>query len=344
MSEGAKAEAVPPHVQLVEMATASFITMIVHGAAKFAIADHLADGPKTTEALALATRTHAPSLYRLMRTLAALGILSEGPLHTFSLTLLGEALKKDAPGAARETILTFGGPHIWLGMSEFPYSVQTGKTGVEKVYGMSAFDWLAQHPEEASYFSKAMIGVHGAEPPAVAAAFDFPRSGTLVDVGGATGHMLTTVLARHSGLRGVLFDMPHVAKEAAELIASRGLSSRITVETGSFFERVPTGADLYLLSHIIHDWSEAQCLTILENCRNAMNPGGRLLVVEMVLPPGNTMHPGKILDMMMLVGAGGQERTQEEYRALLDEAGFELTRVIPTQSPVSVIEAVRGET
>jgi hypothetical protein len=322
------------------MGTASFVTMIVHAAARFDIADHLADGAKTAENLALRTRTHAPSLYRLLRSLAALGIVSEGPPQTFALTPLGEALKRGAPGAARDTILTFGGPHIWLGMMEFPYSVATGKTGVEKALGMSAFDWLSRHPEEASNFSGAMIGFHGSEPPAVAAAYDFPPSGTLVDVGGATGHMLTTVLARHTGLRGVLFDLPHVEKEARDLIGSRGLTDRIAVETGSFFERVPSGGDLYLMSHIIHDWSEDQCLKILENCRRAMKPGARLLLVEMVLPPGNTMHPGKILDMMMLVGTGGQERTEEEYRTLLQRGGFRLTRVVPTESPVSIVEAV----
>jgi hypothetical protein len=323
------------------MGTACFLTMIVHGAAKLAIADLLADGPLTAESLALKTRTHAPSLYRLLRTLAGLGIVSEGPPHTFSLTSLGEALKTGAPGAARETILTFGAPYIWTGMAEFPYSVATGRTGVEKALGMNAFDWLARHPEEASYFSGAMIGFHGGEPPAVAAAYDFPRTGTLVDVGGATGHMLTTVLARHDGLRGVLFDLPHVQKDAQDLIRSRGLTERITIDTGSFFERVPAGGDLYLLSHIIHDWNEEQCLRILQNCRQGMNPGARLLLVEMVLPSGNTMHPGKILDMMMLVGTGGQERTEEEYRALLDKAGFRLTRVVPTQSPVSIVEAVQ---
>jgi O-methyltransferase domain len=333
-------ESPPPHVRLVEMGTAGFIAMIVHAAAKFDIADHLAGGARSAEALAQATGTHAPSLYRLLRTLAGMGILAEGPACTFSLTPMGEALKTGAPGAARETILTFAGPAVWDGIKEFPYSVQTGKTGLEKVFGMPTFDWYAKHPQEASWFSQAMIGMHGGEPPAVAAAYDFPRSGTLVDVGGATGHMLTTVLARHAGLRGVLFDVPHVEQQARDLIRSRGLSERITIETGNFFERVPKGGDLYLLSHIIHDWREDQCLTILSHVRKAMNPGGRLLLIEMVLPPGNVMHPGKILDMLMLVGTGGQERTEQEYGALLAKADFRLTRVVPTQSPVSVIEAV----
>jgi hypothetical protein len=342
MSERASVnnEPVPPHVRLVEMGTAGFIAMIVHAAAKFGIADQLDGEARTADALAQATGTHPPSLYRLLRTLAGMGILTEGPAHTFSLTPMGEALKSGAPGAARETILTFAGPAIWDGIKEFPYSVQTGKTGTEKVFGIPTFDWFAQHPQEASWFSQAMIGMHGGEPPAVAAAYDFPQAGTLVDIGGATGFMLTTILARHTGLRGVLFDMPHVEKDARDLIRSRGLGERITIDTGNFFERVPKGGDLYLLSHIIHDWREDQCLTLLGHVRKAMNPGGRLLLIEMVLPPGDAMHPGKILDMMMLVGTGGQERTEEEYRTLLAKAGFRLQRVVPTQSPVSVIEAV----
>ena len=161
-----------------------------------------------------------------------------------------------------------------------------------------------------------------------------------MDVGGATGNLLTAVLGSAPGARGILYDLPHVVRDAPQLIQSRGLKDRVTIEAGSFFERVPSGGDAYMLSHIIHDWSEAQCLTILENCRRAMKPGGRLLLIEMVLPPGNTPHPGKVLDMMMLVGPGGQERTAEEYGRLLRQAGFRLTRVVPTESAVSVIEAV----
>ena len=161
-----------------------------------------------------------------------------------------------------------------------------------------------------------------------------------MDVGGATGNLLTTVLSRAPGARGILYDLPHVVRDAPALIQSRGLTSRITIEPGSFFERVPVGGDAYMLSHIIHDWSEAQCLAILGHCRYAMNSGSRLLLIEMVLPPGNMPHPGKVLDMMMLVGPGGQERTAEEYGALLAKAGFRLTRVVPTESAVSIVEAV----
>jgi hypothetical protein len=335
----AKLEPVPPHVRLIEMGTAAWVTMIIHGAAKIGLADQFAGGAKTAEELAGPTGTHAPSLRRLMRTLAGLGVLTERSRGHFALTPLGEALKRGAPGAARATILSLAGGRFWRLLAEFPYSLETGKPAHDKTGDKPLFEWLADHPEEASLFSETMVGFHGAEPAAVAAAYDFSRFGTVVDVGGATGHLLTTVLKRYDGPRGVLFDLPHVERDAGELISSRGLAKRISISTGSFFDSVPPGGDAYLLSHVIHDWTEEQCIRILENCRKAMKRDGTVLIIEMVLPPGDTMHPGKILDMLMLVGPGGQERTEEEYRTLLDKAGFRLTRIVPTESAVSVVEA-----
>jgi hypothetical protein len=335
-------QAPPPHVQLIQMATAYWASRVLYVAAKLGLADHLADGPKTAEALAATTGTHAPSLYRLMRTLANLGLLTEHAGHHFALTSLGEALRSEAPGSARASILTLAGDWIWRGFEHFPYSIETGRSGLEKSLGEPIFDWLGKHPEDASLFSETMVGFHGMEPAAVAEAYDFRELQMLVDVGGASGNLLTTILERHAGPRGVLYDLPHVVRDAPAIIHSRGLADRIRIESGSFFEGVPGGGDAYLLSHIIHDWTEDQCLTILGNCRNVMKPDGRVLIIEMVLPEGDAPHPGKMLDMKMLVGPGGQERTEAEYRALLHNAGFELTRVVPTHSAVSIVEAVSG--
>jgi O-methyltransferase domain/Dimerisation domain len=333
-------EAPPAHVQLVQMATAYWASRLLYVAAKLSLADHLADGPKTAEALAGPTGTHAPSLYRLMRTLASLGVLTEDDQHRFALTPLGEALKTGAPGSARATVLTLAGDWVWRGFEHVLYSVETGKSAIEKSLGKPLFDWLASHPEDASLFSETMIGFHGEEPAAVAAAYDFSGLPTIIDVGGASGNLLTTILQRYPEPRGILFDLPQVVRDAPALIQARGLADRITIEAGSFFETVPVGGDAYLLSHIIHDWTEDQCLTILGNCRKAMKPTGRVLIIEMVLPEGNDPHPGKMLDMMMLVGPGGQERTEPEYRALLAKARFNLTKVVPTRSAVSIVEAV----
>ena len=328
-----------PLAQLVQMALAHWVSHIVYVAAKLNLADHLAKGPKSADELAGPMGTHAPSLYRLMRTLANLGILTEDVRRCFALTSLGDALKTGAPGSARATILTMASDWMSRGLGQLLYSVQTGKSGFEKSLGIPIFDWLAKHPEEASLFSETMVGIHGAEPPAIATAYDFTGLTTIVDVGGATGHLLTTILGRYPGSRGILYDLPHVVRDAPALIQARGLTNRVTIESGSFFENVPRGGDAYLLSHIIHDWTEDQCLTILGHCRHAMKPGSRLLIIEMVLPSGDTPHPGKMLDMMMLVGPGGQERTEQEYSTLLSKAGLRLARVVPTTTPVSVVEA-----
>ena len=334
-----RTDAPPPHAQLIQMGMSHWLSHIVYVAAKLGVADHLAKGPLSADDLAKPTGTHAPSLYRLLRTLASLGIVTEDASNRFALTPLGEALKSGAPGSARPTILTLASGWWMHGFGELLYSVQTGKSGFEKFLGMPIFDWFAKHPEEASMFSETMVGFHGGEPPAVAAAYDFSGLETIVDVGGATGNLLTTILASNTRLRGVLYDLPHVVRDAPPLIQSRGVADRVTIESGSFFEGVPSGADAYLLSHIIHDWSEDQCLTILGHCRKAMTPSGRILIIEMVLPEGNTPHPGKMLDLMMLVGPGGRERTEQEYGVLLGKAGLRLTRVVATDSAVSVVEA-----
>jgi hypothetical protein len=340
VANGPNTEAPPPHLQLVQMAMGHWVSRIVHVAAVLRLADHLAAGPRTAEELAGPTGTQAASLYRLMRGLANLGIFTESADRRFALTPLGEAMKTGAPGSARASILTVASDWWVEGFRELMYSVQTGKSGFEKALGMPIFDWLAKDPNAASLFSETMIGFHGEEPAAVAAAYDFSGIATLADVGGATGHLLSVVLARNPSMRGVLFDLRHVVQDAPALLAARGMTDRVTIEEGDFFERVPEGADAYLLSHIIHDWNEEQCMTILGNCRKVMRPASRLLIVEMVLPSNDVPHPGKMLDLMMLVGPGGQERTGAEYGVLLQKAGFRMTKVVPTASPVSVVEAV----
>lgn len=329
----------PPHVQLIQMGQAQFAARTVCAAAKLGLADQLALGPQSAAELAGPMHVHAPSLHRLMRTLASMGILAERTEQRFSLTDLGEALKTGAPGSARSSLLVFGSAWALKGWDNMIYSLQTGKTGFEKAHGVSLFDYLAQHPDDASLFSETMVGFHSQEPPAVAAAYDFSTFKTIVDVGGATGNLLATVLANHSGPRGILFDRPYVVQDASALLDARGVSNRITIEAGNFFESVPAGADAYILSHILHDWNEDQCLTILGHVRQAINPTGRLLIVEMVIPPGDAPHPGKMLDLVMLVFTGGQERTAEEYEMLLSKAGFRLAEVVPTNSAASILVA-----
>lgn len=341
MSTAQQAQAdMPPHAQLIQMASAYWISKLLYAAAKLDLADRLADEPKSADELAGSTETHAPSLHRFMRTLASLGVLKSVDDRRFALTPLGEALKKDAPGSAWASVQSVAGPSFVRAFEEIMHSLKTGGTGFEAAFGMPVFDYFAQNAEEASLFSELMVGFHGGETPAVAAAYDFSGVGTIVDVGGATGNMLSAILSRYDGPRGILFDMPHIVGNAPALLEKNGVADRVAIETGSFFESVPEGGDVYILSHIIHDWSEEQCLAILGNIRRAMKPDGRLLIIEFVLPEDDTPHLGKLADMVMLVVPGGQERTANEYDALLAKAGFKMTRVVPTESPVSIVEAV----
>lgn len=340
MSISTDSSGLPPHAQLIQTGTAYWASQMLFVAAKLEIADRLAAGARASHELAGELGLNGAAFHRFLRTLAGMGLLTEIESRTFALTPLGEALKKDAPGSAYATILTLTGPLCQQSWQLLPFSLETGKTGFEKTFGRPLFEHLGQRPTDAALFSETMVGFHGAEPPAVAAAYDFTRLGSIVDVGGATGNMLVHVLRRHRGPRGVLFDLPHVVAKAPAFLEAHGVADRVSIEAGSFFERVPAGHDAYILSHIIHDWDPDQCRTILAHCRSAIDPEGRLLIVEMVLPEGDTPHPGKMLDMMMLVGPGGQERTPSEYADLLGSAGFEMTRIVPTASAVSIVEAV----
>jgi hypothetical protein len=334
----ARTDAPPPEAQIAEILLSQLVPRLVYLTATLKLADHLAEGPRTADELASVTDTHAPALYRLLRTLASLGFFTEDPEHRFVLSPLGAVLKSGTPSHASALIL--GGEAVTRSLDHFLYSVQTGKTAFERSFGVPLFDWLSANPLQASLFNHTMVGFHGMEPAAVAAAYDFSAFQTIADVGGSTGNMLAAILSQYRNLRAILFDLPHVVREAPTFLQQRGLTDRIRIERGSFFESVPHGADAYILSHVIHDWNHEQCLTILGNCRQAMPSHGRLLLVEMVLPEGDVPHPGKLLDMLMLTVPGGEERTPSQYRALLEQAGFQMTRVVPTASLASVVEAV----
>lgn len=338
--EGQTAVSQPTHAQLIQMGMGYWVSRILYAAAKLSLADRLADGPRSAAEIASEINGHPPSLYRLMRTLAGLGVLTEDTSHRFALEPLGQALKTGAPGSARATILALAGDMWYQGWQHILYCIETGKTGMHKAFGIPQFEYFTQHPEDAAYFNEAMIGWHGEEPTAVAAAYDFSIFNTVVDVGGGTGNLLTAVLLRHPRVRGVLAELPHVLGEAQKMIGSRGLKDRCRVEPIDFFKSVPPGGDAYVLSHVIHDWTDDECVAILGVCRKAIKTTGRILIVETVMPAGDTPDPIKLLDIAMLVMPGGQERTQEEYGTLLSRAGFRLARVVPTPSPVSVVEGI----
>ena len=329
--------------RLMDMAIAHWAAELMLQAAEMGLADKFAgDEPRTAAELAAEYGMRHRELYRYLRSLTGLGLLASAGSDSFRLTDLGAALRTGAPGAARSAVIALVGDMVKPAWKAFDHGLFTGDPGFEKAHGMGLFEYCQANPGMAQLFSETMVGFPGREPPAVAEAYDFSGIGSLVDVGGASGNMLGHVLSRHPNVRGVLYDLPHVVVDAPPLLATFGIEDRVTIESGSFFDSVPAGHDAYLLSHIVHDWDDGENATILRNVREAMKPDGKLLIVEMVLPETDEPHMGKMLDMMMLLVPGGEERTPSEYAALLEPNGFRVTQVVPTASAVSVVEAVRA--
>jgi SAM-dependent methyltransferase len=320
-----------------QMLTGYWVTQMLYVAAKLGLADQLAAGPRRAEELAAATQTHAPSLYRLLRALASVGVFVEDAQQRFAMTPLAECLRSDVAGSQRALAIMSGEEH-YKAWGELLYSVQTGRPAFDKLFGSPVFDFLAQHLEQAKVFDAAMVGVHGRETAAIVDAYDFSGVRVLADIGGGNGSLLTGVLQRHPQLQGILFDLPGVIARAQGNIQAAGLAGRCRTIPGSFFDSAPPGADAYLMRHIIHDWDDARSAQILRNIHHVLSPEGRLLVVEGVIPPGNDPSFGKLLDLTMLVIPGGKERTEAEYRQLFEAGGFRLTRIVPTAAEVSVIE------
>ena len=330
----------PPHLPVIDLMMSTVLARALYAATERGVPDLLADGPRTSEELAGKVGVQPVALHQVLRALAAHGLFTQDDQDRFGLTPAGATLVSGHPTAARDLVLTFGGSAIWQALGAMPQTVETGRTGFELALGKPFFDYLREHPDLEATFNRTMIAVHGGEPAAVAEAYDFAGIERVVDVGGGLGTLLITLLRRHPHLTGVLFDAPSVTEHAAAGVAAAGLADRMRCEGGDFFASVPAGGDAYVLSHIIHDWDVAACHRILGHCRSAMGPGGRLLIVEMVLPPGAEPHPGKVLDVVMLSIPGGRERTADEYGELLAGAGFRMVRVVPTASPVSIVEAV----
>jgi O-methyltransferase domain/Dimerisation domain len=327
---------VPPFRQIFQMLTGYWVSQALHVAAKLRLADRVQAGPRTAADLAREADAHPQALHRLLRALASVGCFAEDEQGRFGLTPLAECLI-DRPGSQYSVAVFLGEEHYHC-WGELLYSVRTGKPAFDHLYGKPIFDYLTEHPEQARIFDAAMTGIHGPETQAMIDAYDFGDNGTLVDIGGGNGSVITTVLKKYPGLKGILYDLPGVVGRAQETIAREGLTGRCTPIAGSFFESAPAGGDAYMMRHIIHDWDDDKALTILRNVRKVIPPTGKLLVIEMIIEPGNAPDFAKYLDLNMLTLPGGQERTVAEYTALFGRAGFRLDRVVATPSPVSVIE------
>jgi hypothetical protein len=332
--------AVPPEQRLFQLVFGKAVTQAVSVAARFGVADHLAAGPRTAAELAAATGLHPGHLYRVLRVLAGLGVFAADAGGRFGLTPVGELLRSDVPGSMKAVATYVCDPWSWTPWADLAGAVRTGRPVFDTVFGEGVFDYLAKHPNEAATFDAGMTGFSQQAAAAVTAAYDFSGLGTVVDVGGGHGSLLLAVLKANPGVRGVVFDAPQVAAGAADAIRAAGMGDRCRAEGGDFFAAVP-GGDLIVMKNIIHDWNDAKAAAILAACRRALPVSGKLLLVELVVPPGFAPHLSHVLDLEMMVLCDGKERTEAEYRDLLAGAGFRLTRVIPTEKgPFSLVEAV----
>lgn len=332
---------VPPSAAMMGLITGYWVSQAIGVVAKLGVADQISQGPRASDELAGAVSAEPQALYRVLRLLASIGVLDEVAPRTFGLTALGETLCSDAPDSVRNFAITETAPGHWLPWGRLDESVRTGQAMTYATLGMGLFDWYAQNPDEAGYFNAAMGNLSALAAGELVRVYDFSSVRTVADIGGAHGVLLAAVLGANPAAHGILFDLPHVIATARDAMAAQGLLKRCELVSGDFFDAMTAGADLHLLKQIIHDWDDEQATRLLRNCHRALAPNGKLLLVEMVIPPDNRPSPAQAMDLNMLVVAGGRERTENEYRDLLQAAGFRLERIIPTHSPFSVIEATR---
>lgn len=337
MTHPAPEETPPPNAVLMQLLFGKQITYSLAAVARLGVADHMGRYFSSVDELAEKVAAHPAALFRVMRMLAGVGVFEEAPGQRFALTPVGELLKSDAPGSLRYPAMFFGDEWSTRAYQYIVDCVRTGTDGVTRAYGKHAFELLAERPDQAETFHRAMSSFSAIDSEAILGAYDFSGIRRLADVGGGHGTLLAAILQRYPQMEGVLYDLPEVV-EGANLT---GYHDRVRVESGSFFERVPSGCDAYLMKHIIHDWDDEHCRTIFSLIRQQLPPDGRVLVCEMVVPEDPGPAPAKMLDIEMLVmTVGGKERTVEEFGSLFISAGLRLGRVVPTKSPICVIEGL----
>jgi hypothetical protein len=341
----ASAPPAPPEAQaaqhVFQLATGYIASTALQIAVRLGIADELASGPRTAAELAAAKGVREDPLYRVLRSLASFGIFEELEGRRFALALPGQMLRRGVPGSLYDMVLWLCDPFHFRVYADAMHSIETGTPAIEKTYGVPAFDYLAKEPAISQVFNHAMTGFSAMVVPAVLKAYDFSGINVLVDVAGGHGELLLTVLGAHPRMRGVLFDLEHVLAGARPRISAAGLDARCEARSGDFFQAVPEGGDAYMMKHIIHDWDDDRAARILENIRRALAgaASGRVILLESIIRSDNQPDLGKLMDLEMLLLPGGRERSAEEFAALFDRAGFEMSRVIPTESPLSIIEA-----
>lgn len=316
---------------LLEMVRGHRVTGIVMAAARLGIPDAIAAGKHDLDAIAVATATHTPTLHRLLRALAAAGVLHETGDGQFELTAVGAALRTDLPGSAASFVALMDRDYVHEAWRHLADTTRTGANAFELVHGEDIWTWRGARPEEAAIFDRGMTSMSAGIGAAVAEAFDFSRVSTVADIAGGAGSMLAGILRAHPHLRGVLFDRPDVVERALE-VRSPDLASRSEVVGGSFFEAVPAGADVYMLKAILHDWQDAESIAILHRIGEVIPAHGSLVVIERVLGPANEDLEGRLSDLHMLLVPGGRERDREEWARLLEAGGFRLDDIRPLRA------------
>jgi ubiquinone/menaquinone biosynthesis C-methylase UbiE len=332
--------------KMIQLMTGFWLSRAIYVAAKLGIADLINEEPKDLGELAKATGSHEPSLYRVLRALASAGIFAEDERGKFALTPLAATLRTDVPGSLRAWVNMQSGDEQFRAWGDLLHSVKTGETAFNHVFGMSVWQYRAQNPEQAKSFDDAMSNQTAMYNTAVLSSYSFSRFEKIVDVGGGDGSLLTTILESNPALKGVVFDLPHVAEKAKQRIDRAGLTERCQVIVGDVFASVPEGGDAYILSRMIQSWDDTRAVEILKNCGRAMVPNGRILIIEGVIHSRNESDINKMFDLTMMALSGGRQRTAIEYQKLLEAAGFTLSQIIPTESvmDVSVIECRRAQT
>jgi len=328
----------PAAEQMLQIISGFWISRAVYVIARLGIPDLLKAGPKTADELANATKMHAPSLYRLLRALASVGVVSAQG-ERFGLTPLSETLVTDAPGSLRWFAVSELGQEHYPAWGNLMQSVKTGEIAFDHFFGVDIWTYFQRNPEDAAVFNDSMSSVTAAANEEIMTRYDFSGFKKVVDIGGGHGGLITSILKKNSHVKGVLFDAPSVIEGARQRIEAAGLGDRCETVSGDFFKSVPAGGDAYLMKWIIHDWDDQKAITILRNCRNEMQPNGKLILVDCVVPETDDPHFSKFIDLNMLVMTGGKERTAKEFEKLLSEAGFKMLRVVPTKVPTSIVEA-----
>ncbi|MGP4029078.1 methyltransferase [Actinomadura sp. 3N407] len=330
---------------LLDLAFGYMPAQMLHVAAEIRLADALADGPRSSEELAEETGTHAPSLYRLLRGLTGLDVVDQKERDLFALTAEGQRLRTDAPDSVHALIKLFCGPAVWRTWGDMTETLRTGEYAWKRATGKTPFEFFKSDDELSATFNEAMAEHTRSVAPGIIEAHDFGRYGTVADLGGGDGTLLAAILRANPGLRGVVFDLPAGIEAASGTLED--VADRAEIVPGDFFESVPEGPDAYVLKSVIHDWDDEKAAAILKNCRAVMSPDARVLLLEQVMPEMVTPETAGVVrnDLNMLVSTGGRERTEAEFRELLEGAGLTVASVTGPLPPSAyhVIEAKPAE-